>query len=59
MKRKILSIIAVVLCFCMLMPNFVYAANETNDYATVAEYVEENSNAGFTEGSCKICKFLE
>ena len=58
MKRKILSIIAVVLCFCMLMPNFVYAANETNDYATVAEYVEENSNADSQKGLAKFVNSL-
>lgn len=58
MKRKILSIIAVVLCFCMLMPNFVYAANETNDYATVAEYVEENSNADSQKSLAKFVNSL-
>ncbi|MBQ7861728.1 MAG: hypothetical protein IJ349_05955 [Clostridia bacterium] len=58
MKRKILSIIAVVLCFCMLMPNFVYAANETNDYATVAEYVEENSNADSQKSLAKFVNYL-
>ena len=45
MKRKIASIIAIVLCLCMAVPTFAFAANTTDEYSTVAEYVEESSSS--------------
>lgn len=39
MKRIISAVIAVVLCFCLMMPTVAFAAQTEESYASVAEYV--------------------
>ena len=42
MKRKIMAIISIVLCLCMLMPTYAFAAEEQTEYSSVEEYVEQS-----------------
>ena len=61
MKRKILSVISIVLCLCMLMPNFAFAADTANTYSSVAEYVaesEQNSQQGLAKFVNAISNFF-
>lgn len=48
MKRKIMAVISIALCFCILMPAYAFAADDQAQYSSVAEYVaesEQNSDA--------------
>ena len=57
MKRKIIAIISVVLCLCMLMPTCAFASDTENTYNSVAEYVasaEENSKASTQTKFAKV-----
>ena len=45
MKRKIMAIISIILCFCMIMPVCAFAADEETTYSSVEEYVEETQSS--------------
>ncbi len=42
MKKKILSVVALILCVCFMMSSVAFAANEEESYSSVQEYVAES-----------------
>ena len=69
MKKHIFAVISFVLCFCLLIPPVFAAAEETNDYESVTEFVTEvqeedviyeqtPANAFFTKFLNKLSNFF-
>ena len=42
MKKKILSVAALVLCICLVMPSFAFASDEETSFDSVQEYIAES-----------------
>ena len=57
-KKKIASLIAIVLCFCLVMPTFAFAADKEPTYNTVAEYVAESEQNKDAESQIGLAKFV-
>ena len=45
MKRILKSVIAVVLCFCFMMPTVAFASPAENEYASVVDYIAASEEA--------------
>lgn len=58
MKKKILSLVAIVLCVCMLMPTYAFAAETENTYSSVAEYVSEAEQSSNASSQIGLAKFV-
>ncbi len=58
MKRIISSVIAIVLCFTLLMPTAAFAAETEENYASVEEYVAQ-SDTGVQEEALPVDNMLQ
>ncbi len=58
MKKRFLSVVAIVLCFCMLMPTCAFAADTENTYSSVAEYVAESEQNKNADSQIGLAKFV-
>lgn len=58
MKKKIISLVAIVLCVCMLMPTYAFAAETQNTYGSVAEYVEEAQQNKNADSQIGLARFV-
>ena len=58
MKRKIVSVISIVLCLCMLMPSYAFAADTEPAYSSVAEYVAESEQNADAQSQIGLAKFV-
>ncbi len=58
MKRIISSVLAVVLCFCLMMPTVAQAAEKEETYASVAEYVA-SSETGVSSDASSVDNLLQ
>lgn len=59
MKRKTVSVIAIVLCFCMMLPMCPAFAQESEEsYNTVVDYVAESEQKNSPESQISLAKFV-
>ena len=58
MKKKIVSLIALMLCFCLMMPTCVFATDAGNTYSSVAEYVSESEQNNNSSSQIGLAKFV-
>ncbi len=59
MKRKLMAVISIVLCFCMMIPTFgAFAAEEEISYSSITEYVGGAENAKGADSQISLAKFV-
>ena len=61
MKRKLTAIISVILCFCLIMPTYAFAADTAaTEYSSVTEYIDSTyaTNQGFARAINALSNFF-